>query len=307
MRVEMDRLKRIKLSDIAVCLAMLFAWLGFLGYHISKNFGGVAYIAIAFFSFFLVLYPGHFCFDAEKRYIKKAFIAFCVFLAISFCGYEFFHVKENIHRFFVFDFSATGFNLFKNLPFWLSGFFLLLKTKKHKWMQTLLACILLYDVVVSLSAVIAIPEFAKNTAAGITTSAMVLYKKIGAMGYELTYSLAILAPAIFYCAYKKRSLFFLILAVLSVIYVFEASYLIALLSLLINALFIVVLTLFFSIKERSRVLSLLFAAALVSGIFFLLRGGGRRCRHFITSALRARGQPAVERTILSTRTLDIVW
>lgn len=259
---------KVKTQDFSIAIAIIFSWWGFLSFTISTRLGGVAYIGISFCILLMIIYPGILRFSKEEVYLKRGIVSFLIFVLVSFCGYEFLHEKSDVNHFFVFDFSSEGFNLLKNFPLWICGFLMLLKREKNKLGEKIFLLTLGYDVIVTTVALFSVPSYAKNATAGIVTSAMMPYTQIGAMGYELAYSIAILIPALFFLAMCEKKWWLFVFSVGCCFYVFKASFFIALLAMILNIL----LAIIFSIPTEKITMKIFFLVStfcVILAIFFM--------------------------------------
>lgn len=228
---------RIRKEDISLLFSVCFIWLGAFNNFVSSRLGGVVYIALSFLLLLLSTDSGIISFKQEHHSMKNVAIAFFCFVVVTFLGYELFHEKSATNHFLVFDFSADGFNVFKNFPLWFTGIFLAVKEenkalKIRKWF----CAILIYNICVSLIALHVQPAFAKNTAAGIVTPGMEIYVDLGAMGYRFTYVIALITPLLYYISYKEKNYGLIGVSVLCCYYVYKCSFFIALAALLINCI-----------------------------------------------------------------------
>lgn len=101
---------------------------------------------------------------------------------------------------------------------------MLLDKNKTPGLKNVFYIALAYDIIITLVALFYEPAFCKNMSAGIVTNRMIPFLRVGAMGYELTCSAAIVAPVIIADGlYFRKKLVFL-LGLLCCYFVFKSSY-----------------------------------------------------------------------------------
>lgn len=213
-----------------------FIWTGLVYYRISYHLGGTILIGIGYVFLGAVLIAGRFRVDAERRQLFAAIKFLVLFLIVYIFLSELFF-RSGLKDFFSIDITLDTFHMIQSAPIWFSFLLLLGMEKKWSGYCKFTILLLLFDVIATIVALYAIPTFAKNLAAGIVTDEMLPYKIRGAMGYELTYSVAILTPLFFVFGVKKKNILFLALGVVSIFYVYLCSFLLGLLALVFNLAF----------------------------------------------------------------------
>ena len=213
----------IKVHDVISYCIILFIWLGLFSYFVSSTFGGAIYIGFSYFMVLAYVFPKIYL-NGKNNPLVYGLLSFLIFAFVTFSGYELLVEKRITNTFFVMEFSANGFNILKNFPLWCSGFFLLLDKNKTPGLKNVFYIALAYDIIITLVALFYEPAFCKNMSAGIVTNRMIPFLRVGAMGYELTYSAAIVAPVIIADGlYFRKKLVFL-LGLLCCYFVFKSSY-----------------------------------------------------------------------------------
>lgn len=220
-----------KNSTLAV---ILFVWLGVIQARVSYHFGGVVLVGIGYLLLAWVLYPWKIQFATDDTYLLTAIKCLFLFACVYILGTEVFQRYTRVVKLGPLQIGVESFHMIKSLPLWLS--FLLihgLDKNEYKYEQTLVF-LLIVDMILTMRALQAIPNFTKSLAAGIVSDAVLTYKIGGAMGYELAYSMVLIMPLMFVSARKNKSLLMWIAVSISVIYVYQSSFMIALLSLAVN-------------------------------------------------------------------------
>lgn len=209
--------------------------MGLFNQFISAYFGGVAYVGMSFVILLMSTKSGKIVLKQDYVWINRALAALIIFAVVSFLGYEIFVEKKTTNQFFVFEFSADGFNILKNIPLWCAGILLLVRgSQDDDGVQKVFWIILVYNVIITLIALYEVPAFTKNLAAAIVTPNMQKYINMGAMGYDFTYAIAIITPIMLYVGYKEKNVFKFSFAILCCYFVYKCSFLIALIALAIN-------------------------------------------------------------------------
>ena len=258
----------VKLHNVISCIIVLFSWLGLFSYFVSSTLGGVIYIGFSYFIVLAYIFP-KICLNGRGNPLFWGLISFLIFAFVTFIGYELLVEKGATNSFLVFEFSATGFNILKNLPLWCSGFLLLLDRNQTPGLKNVFYLVLAYDVIITIVALYFDPAFSKNMAAGIVTGSMSPFLRMGAMGYELTYSVSIVAPVIIADGLYFRNKLVLLLGLLCCYFVFSSSFMIGLVALVMNLL----LCCLFCIPVKSnRIRVFLVISAVVVGIVLALSG-----------------------------------
>lgn len=266
---------KIKLYDIATVMAVTFCYLGFANYQISTRFGGVVYIGIAYLLLLFVALSGGISISNENKCSARSWGYFCIFLVVSLVGYEILLAGNKSQGAWVLRFTPDGFNIFKNFPFWCIGYLMLLNRSSPSVMKKLLFAILLYDIVVTLYALSFDENYVKHLTANIITPSSVAFRKMGAMGYGLTYSMAILIPAFIVDAKKKKNIILLVASLVFVYYVYQCSYFIALMALVLN------IALVFVFSVNGKVLKTLLALVLMGTVVYAVVSADRIGMFFI--------------------------
>ena len=279
-----------KTHDIIAYCIVLFIWLGVFNYFISSTFGGVIYIGFSYLIVLAYMSP-KIRINATNKRLMYGLISLLIFLFITFAGYEVFVEKSSVNSFFVFEFSSTGFNVLKNFPLWCSGFLLLLDRNGKSDIKKLFYLVLTYDVIVTLIALYFEPAFSKNMAAGIVTEQMSQFLHMGGMGYELTYSAAIIAPVIIADGLYSKKKLVVLLGVLCCYFVFVSSFMIGLIALIMNLL----LSCLFCIPVRNRKLKFFLVAIVVITGFFIGVSGDWIADLFMTLSSQITNQQLSER------------
>lgn len=260
---------KIKLYDIATVMAVTFCYLGFANYQISTRFGGIVYIGIAYLLLLFVAMAGGISISNYNRYRARSWGWFCLFLLVLFVGYEIVLAGNKSQGAWVLRFTTNGFNIFKNFPFWCIGYLMILNNTNESNIKRLLYVILLYDIAVTLYALSFDENFVKYMTANIIAPSSVRFRRMGAMGYGLTYSMAILVPALIFEAKNAKNIFMLVISLIFVYYVYRCSYFIALIALILN------FALVFILSVRGKVLKTLLAIALICMVVFAVINSDR--------------------------------
>lgn len=196
---------KISVRRISIILTIAITWLGLFSNFISVNAGGIVLVAFEYVLLALIAYPGYLRVEPEKHNIYKSLLCFLLFLSIYLIGMQLFSPTSSFTDIAGFRLSTYSYNVIVNFPLWTAGFLLLIKCNDDDYnlVVNTIFIVLLYDIGITLITLFYIPNFARNSAAMITTTGMTFFRSLGAMGYELAFSMAILAPVMF--AYGKKT------------------------------------------------------------------------------------------------------
>lgn len=231
---------------ISTLLLILYIWLGAIYANVSYHLGGTILILIGYILLACVLYPWKICFREEDRALKLAIGWFLLFAVVMVAGTEIFRHYTATKTVGSITMGIDTFHMIKSFPIWLAFMLIQGLDKDAYKYNKLILFILLIGIIMTLSALIAIPNFSRNRTAGIITNEMRPYLLRGAMGYELTYSVVLLVPLLFVYAIRQKKIWMWALAIVAVFYIIKSNFFLAIALTVANIGF----SLVFTIKNK---------------------------------------------------------
>lgn len=229
-----------------------FATLPLVSHFISVTLGGIFYIGLSYLLAVLSILINRERLKCSQRYLGYGFILFLTFAGIYAIGTQIFSDRFRVVTAFVFDITVNLNNFISNLPIFIAAFYVFLKSEtseRRKYYNFFLLC-LLYTVVITLVALIAVPDYAKNEAAGSETGNMRMFAMLGANGFALSYSLTIIAPVFFYFFRKEKKIILLLISLFGSVVAILSGFLIGSLVLIGNIIFSLILSIKSTIARR---------------------------------------------------------
>lgn len=258
---------RIKMKYLTIVMTLSFTWLGVFSNFISTHIGGIGFFATELLLLVLSAYPGVISIRLERIKIYKSLLAFILFLVLFALGIQLFFTGGVFKEIAGVRLSSHTYDIIINFPLWIASYLFLIKSNNedHIFMIKILYVFLFYDVVITLIALFVIPDYARNSAAMISSTGMKLFKTLGAMGYELTFSLAILIPLMFAYGRKTKQKRWFILAAFSILLVLKSIFFLGIISLILNTVLSYVLG-----QKRKIIRIVLVICLIVISVFSIL-------------------------------------
>lgn len=263
---ECNQGKKLSVLRITQMIVLLFSWWGIVGNVISIRLGGVVYFLISLGVMLLSFYPGIVVIPNENRSLYRAVLIFIIFAVLyAILSVAFLKTAHNTTLLGI-VIPVYTYNIIVNFPVWVANGILIARSisDDKKWMCKVIFWTTIYNIVITMLALYADPNYVRNSSAGIIDSSVSVYKIYGAMGYELSYSIAILVPMFFLMGkeYDKR---WYLLSFLGTFFVIKSGFFIAIVAMSLN----IILSISMSIK-RNYIRYMLIGAVIIAGIYLAI-------------------------------------
>lgn len=229
--------KGVDVSNLAGYIATIYIWFGSVNYLISTKLGGVVYIGFGYLLLIFMLFSGKFR-HARYSHLWKAFFWLCFFALHYAFGMELFYQGADKKSVMGITISLNTFHLLINFPVWLIGLLSLITEDStfHRKLFYVFLIGLVVGMVATLWATSQEPNYVRysTTGKGYSEYDLDKYRKLGAKGFELTYSASISIPIITATLRRKHKLIAYLFLTISIVYVLNCSLLLAIMALIFN-------------------------------------------------------------------------
>ena len=234
-------------------MVILFTWLGLVRNIISFRLGGVVFELISIVLMIITFFLRD---KSERSFAKEKNVLILVLVfSILYFSFSFIYKAGHFTEVVGITIPVYAYNTLLNVPLWVADFVCFFKTsnKEKRIIFKLFNLIIVYDIIITLIALTFDVGFVKARSAGMIIDGSYQYAYLGAMGYELTYSVLLLVPIYFYLGIKKKQWLCLSISLLSLIFVVMSSFFIAIVALML----LCIISCFFIAKSNFVKISLI--------------------------------------------------
>ncbi|MBE5792266.1 MAG: hypothetical protein E7322_08960 [Clostridiales bacterium] len=224
---------QVNIKDFCVQAGIIMTFSGVVYTFLVNNLGGLAAILLSYVFAIGATILSKLFYTHENKMLLHSAVWLIIFVVVYVIGLELFDKTEQRFNIFGYSASLTSYNILKSFPIWLMGYVVCTNMNKREAWKCLyiIVFLLVWGMIATLWALNSEPDYVRLRTAGRSGGN---YASIGAMGYELTYTIAIVYISLFRTLKQKNKVIAYIFGLLCIVYIVKCSLLLAITATLLN-------------------------------------------------------------------------